>query len=284
MDRLLDSITKPHDTRFTESPLAMNDFWQTLIDRAQSLASKRGETAELLAFYGKLLGAQQHIYEHLRNHTGWRPTGRLTEDLYVVRLRLPLLLEVVEQSGPAALAEQARHLKQARQSEMDEMLLAYWAAPTDTQFFAKAFLQPYAYRLAEIGARPVDRRLETGDNRCPFCAGQPQLAVLKTQEPAAEAGGRNLLCATCLTLWPFRRLVCANCGEERPDKLAYFHTPEYDHLRVDACDTCDHYIKGIDLTRLGLAAPLVDEIAAAPLDLWARERGYIKIELNLVGL
>jgi len=34
---------------------------------------------------------------------------------------------------------------------------------------------------------------------------------------------------------------------------------------------------------MGLAAPLVDEIDAAPLDLWAREHGYSKIELNLLG-
>ena len=67
-------------------------------------------------------------------------------------------------------------------------------------------------------------------------------------------------------------------------RSAYFHTPQYDHVRVEACDSCKHYIKGIDLTRLGLAVPLVDEVAAAPLDLWARERGYTKIELNLVGL
>jgi hypothetical protein len=33
-----------------------------------------------------------------------------------------------------------------------------------------------------------------------------------------------------------------------------------------------------------LAIPLVDEIAAAALDLWAVEHGYTKIELNLVGL
>ena len=87
-----------------------------------------------------------------------------------------------------------------------------------------------------------------------------------------------------MTVWPFKRVLCANCGEERPAKLAYFHTPEYDHARIEACDTCRHYIKGIDLTRLGFAAPLVDEVAAAPLDLWARERGWKKIELNLVGL
>jgi len=55
-------------------------------------------------------------------------------------------------------------------------------------------------------------------------------------------------------------------------------------VRIEACDSCHHYIKGIDLTRLGLAVPLVDEIYAAPLDLWAREHGYQKIELNLVGI
>ena len=43
-------------------------------------------------------------------------------------------------------------------------------------------------------------------------------------------------------------------------------------------------MKSVDLSRLGLAVPLVDEVAGAPLDLWARERGYEKIELNLVGL
>ena len=32
------------------------------------------------------------------------------------------------------------------------------------------------------------------------------------------------------------------------------------------------------------AAPIVDEIDAAALDLWAREHGYTKIELNLVGV
>jgi formate dehydrogenase maturation protein FdhE len=40
----------------------------------------------------------------------------------------------------------------------------------------------------------------------------------------------------------------------------------------------------VDLTRLGHAQPLVDEVAAAPLDLWAVEHGYTKIALNLIGL
>jgi formate dehydrogenase maturation protein FdhE len=29
---------------------------------------------------------------------------------------------------------------------------------------------------------------------------------------------------------------------------------------------------------------LVDELASAPLDLWAREHGYAKLQTNLLGL
>jgi FdhE protein len=262
----------------------MKISWDTFIDRAKELASAGSGSAELLTFYSRLLGAQKRIYEHLRSRKGWLPAGLLAQDLDILRLTLSAFLEAVETAGPAPLASEARGLIQASESEINELLLGYWRAPSDVQFFAKAFLQPYAGLLAEIGVKPGDRNLESGSTRCPFCAGLPQLSLLKFQEPASEAGGRNLLCSTCLTQWPFRRVVCANCGEERPAKVGYFHTPEYDHVRIEACDSCKHYIKGIDLTRFGFAVPLVDEVAAAPLDLWARERGYKKIELNLVGL
>jgi len=33
-----------------------------------------------------------------------------------------------------------------------------------------------------------------------------------------------------------------------------------------------------------LADPVVDEIASIPLDLWARERGYAKLQANLMLL
>jgi FdhE protein len=78
--------------------------------------------------------------------------------------------------------------------------------------------------------------------------------------------------------------VCAACGEEQPTHLGYFQSDEYPHVRIETCDSCKRYIKGVDLTRLGLAEPLVDDVATAALDLWAVEKGYTKIELNLVGL
>jgi FdhE protein len=259
-------------------------MWESRINRAEQLAAQFPAAQGLLAFYGSLLSAQREIYEYLRQRKDWLPSGALEIDLPALRVTLPRLLSAVKARGPEVLATKAQRLSQADEKETDQLLLDYWRAPGAEQFFAKAFLQPYAQWLIETGARPVDRNVERGANRCPYCGGNPQLSFLRSAEGAGEGGGRSLLCCLCFSAWPFRRVVCSNCGEERPAQLAYFSAPEYDHVRIEACDSCGHYLKGIDLTRLGLAVPLVDEVAAAPLDLWAREQGYTKIELNLVGL
>ena len=239
---------------------------------------------ELLTFYSQLLRAQKEIYESLRSRKDWLPSGDLESDLPVVQSLMTGLLKTVAQHGPTSLASEAQVLLIAESNIMTDELLGYWRSPSDTQFFAKSILQPYARWLVETRTTPVGRELAGGERTCPFCGGQPQLSFLQSKESGAESGNRDLLCATCLSLWEFRRVICASCGEERPSKLGYFHSPEFDHIRIEACDSCRHYIKGIDLTRLGHAVPLVDEIYASPLDLWAREHGYTKIELNLVGI
>jgi formate dehydrogenase accessory protein FdhE len=262
----------------------MKETWDSRIQRAEHLASERPESNELLTFYAALLRSQKEVYEYLRTRRSWLPSGELARDLPVLRRVMPNLLKTVEANGPGALAIQARSLLQTSESEVDEMLIEHWLAPSDVQFFAKTFLQPYARWLSEIGVKPLDRKLGCGENRCPFCEGKPQVAVLQIKDSSSESGGRGLICATCLTRWPFRRVVCVNCGEENPAKIGYFHSPVYDHIRIEACDSCKYYIKAVDLTLYGFAIPLVDEVAAAALDLWAREHGYIKIEMNLVGL
>jgi FdhE protein len=259
-------------------------MWDERIKRASHLAAQNMATGELLAFYSKLLSAQQEIDEYLRDRKGWLPCGKLGSDLTVLRAMMPRLLVVVKANGPELLATEAGRLLHMSESEVDTLLLDYWRDPGGEQFFAKAFLQPYAQWLVENGAEIVDRGVERAANRCPHCGGKPQLSLLRSAEGSQESGVRNLLCSMCLSAWPFRRVVCVHCGEEQPAKLAYFTAGEFDHVRIEACDNCKHYIKGIDLTRFGLAVPLVDEVAAAPLDLWAREQGYTKIELNLVGL
>ncbi|HXG93056.1 MAG TPA: formate dehydrogenase accessory protein FdhE [Blastocatellia bacterium] len=262
----------------------MNNFWDKWIQRADKLSSAMPEARELLAFYSRLLGTQREIYDYLRSRKGWLPSGSLAYDLTVVRAVWPKLLGSLQSNSPDALASEARALLEASDAEVAEMLIEYWRAPGDDQFFAKSFLQPYARWLADAGIRPSGRNLEASENRCPFCQGKPQVAFLKIDEPGAEVGTRKLMCSLCLSPWTFRRVVCANCKEERATQLGYYQAEQIGHVRIEVCETCKHYIKAVDLTKLGFAVPMVEEVATAALDLWARERGYTKIEMNLVGL
>ena len=254
--------------------------WQRRIDRAAELASQDEATRPLLVFYGQLLGLQRDAYDTLRQSP---LSGSLERDLDIVRPCASAILSAVGRIGPALLADEIQEIVAEGDSAIDQLLLDCWRTLAANQFFGKVMLQPYAQRLAELSLSPLDRELYSTEYRCPFCAGPPQLSILQGGGEL-EGGGRALLCATCFTTWPFRRVRCASCGEEDEHRLAYFHSPALDHLRVDACDTCRRYLKTIDLTRLGVAVPLVDEVAGAPLDVWARERGYEKLELNLVGL
>lgn len=265
--------------------LSMRDVWQQRLQRAEALAARGDSTSQLLAFYAALLRVQLRVYAHLRANRHGAPSGSLEQDLPALRPQLrPAMMEIAK-AAPEALATEAQQLGDGGQASIEDALLSFWCAPSDRQFYPKALLQPYAQWLAESGVTPRGRELVRTDNRCPFCGGMPQLSVLHVAEDSpAAGGGRKLQCATCFTEWPFRRVLCAHCGEEDERKLGYFHSPAFDHLRVDACDSCRHYLKSVDLTRLGIAVPVVDEVAGAPLDIWAREHGYTKIELNLVGL
>jgi formate dehydrogenase accessory protein FdhE len=262
----------------------MISWWDKQIQRADHLIPGANGSKELLTFYAHLLRAQKEIYEFLRGRKACLPSGDLEGDWPVLSEAALQFLKVVESHGPASLAAEAHALSETDPKAFAERLITYWHNPSDIQFFEKALLQPYLRWVNERGGRAVGREVSTDERYCPWCGGNPQVSFLQNKETTAESGNRDLICATCLSSWEFRRVVCANCGEERPSKLGYFHSPEFDHVRIEACDTCKHYLKGVDLTRVGFAAPLVDEIDAAPLDLWAREHGYTKIELNLVGV
>src|SRR5215471_7516512 len=249
------------------------DSWNRRIQRADQLASQDGPAAPLLAFYARLMSAQHAIYEALDRA---QPSGVLTQDLPLLRTTAPALLRQVADHGPEQLRREARGLLDASEADLDGRLVTYWREPSDRQFFAKAILQPYAQRLAEADTADtpadapagttsriiLDRRLIPAENRCPVCGGMPQLSVLDSSPGGSDGGsGRQLVCATCLGSWPFRRLLCPSCGEEDERQLGYFQSPSLDHLRVDSCETCHRYIKAVNLARLGLAIPIVDEVA-----------------------
>jgi len=98
-----------------------------------------------------------------------------------------------------------------------------------------------------------------------------------------DGGKRFLLCSFCGTEWEFRRIYCAYCGEAREASLPVFVAEKFPQIRVEACDTCRHCLRTVDLTKDGNAIPLVDDLAAIPLALWAEESGYQRIHGNLLG-
>jgi formate dehydrogenase maturation protein FdhE len=268
--------------------------WQRRIARATELARADRHAEALLTQYAAILTAQAACYDALVVR-GERLTGSLERDLPELRTPAADVFAAIATVAPAQAVGDAP----ADTSVIDALLRDAWHTQ-GMPFLARIVLQPYAEVLAGIAAAkgpaqpsrdsvdaPVrrERRLQAPPERaaCPFCGGAPQLAVLRA-DTDANGGGRALVCATCSTTWLVGRIRCSHCGEEDEDRLGYFHTRDFDHLRVDACDTCRHYLKTVDLTRLGLAVPLVDEVASGALDIWAQERGYTKVTPNLIGL
>jgi formate dehydrogenase maturation protein FdhE len=79
-------------------------------------------------------------------------------------------------------------------------------------------------------------------------------------------------------------MTCAYCGEATGARLPIFQEQEqFLHVRVDGCESCHRYLLTFDLRRDTRAVPVVDELAALPLDLYAIDQGLTKITPNLLG-
>lgn len=263
--------------------------WQRRIERAETLARQHAFAREILSFYASVARFQEGLYFRLANAVGRQQELAAEQG---ASPELPLLirnfdgfLSLVGKSGPARLTEAARELHGQAEAGWSQLLNDSWLSSETSprqpeQFLARAFLQPYAEWLR---SRAVVDWPNGAPSPwvCPFCHRKPGAGVLRQQGDGAR---RSLLCSFCLAEWDFRRIVCPACGEEEDGKLPVYTADEFDYIRVECCETCKTYIKAINLTRNGLAEPIVDELASAPLDLWAREHGYAKVELNLIGM
>jgi FdhE protein len=266
--------------------------WDERLKRTEDLAESYPFAREILAFYRKLTAFQKDSYDYLLaacgSETIKRPPGSLREelDLIVLLPKFPVFLALVEQAAPQGLARLARELAARDSNAWMDLLAGYWSSngaelplgENPSLFFARAFLQPYAEYLAGHTDSPP---LLTTPNLCPLCSSKPQLGVLR---PEGDGARRSLVCSLCLTEWIYRRLICPACGEERDPRLPVYLTEQFDYISVEACDTCKTYLKTVNLTKNGRAVPVVDELAAVPLTLWAEQQGYHKIFPNLLGV
>ncbi len=270
----------------------IRDKWDQRLQRAAELAGRFPFAAEGLRFYERVASFQKSLYAGLAAGNGnikiERPPGSLRDELelFVLLPWFAPFLQFVQEIAPAPLAQSAAALSAAGSMRWEEVLDEFWRTPdpalatlTPTEgLIAWAFLQPYAELRADRTPQP---ELHATPLLCPVCSGRPQAGVLR---PLGDGGKRSLICSLCATEWDFRRLVCTACGEEDVEKLPVYVAEEHPHIRVEACDTCRFYIKTIDMTKDGRAVPVVDELAAIPLSLWAAEHEYTKVSPNLLGI
>ena len=252
------------------------------IQRAKELAECNPASREILNYYARLAFHQESIYESCLSCAEGNVAEVLAMTIDVALPEFPEFARSVAQFAPAPLSQRAAALVNADFAELHELLLAIanrestdW--PDEDRFIALAFIQPLAERLGEQELVPPGKPQAT----CPVCASEPVCAVLRDR---GHGAGRSLICSLCMQEWGFLRVACPACGEDRFESLPVFTPDGATHVRIDACDTCHHYLKTIDMTKDGLAVPVVDELAAIPLDLWAAEKGYKKLTLNLAGL
>ncbi|HEY8760083.1 MAG TPA: formate dehydrogenase accessory protein FdhE, partial [Candidatus Dormibacteraeota bacterium] len=156
--------------------------------------------------------------------------------------------------------------------------------PATDRYLARASAAPVLEALPDVAAEACGAPPEPDPGLCPSCGGKPQLSYFGISGEALVSAPRFLLCSRCSQSWVYPRMVCAACGSEDTSALPIFaDTDQFANVRADACEKCRRYLLTIDLPKDPAAVPVVDELAALPLDLFVRERGFTKITPNLMG-
>ena len=263
--------------------MPLTSAYQRRIRRAEQLASQNSFAREILGFYIHVARFQQILQTRLDRMPVDKASPATLPKSGELLSTFQEFLSIVEKNGPERVANAARELLASSSERLHDLLSAIWQdanqpPATAEEFLAYAFLQPYA----EFARSHAGLQLENYTHPlCPFCNRKPALGVLR---PMGDGAQRRLLCGFCLAEWDYRRVVCPGCGEEDYGKLPVYTAEAFPHIRVECCDRCQIYIKSIDLTKNGLAEPLVDELSSLPLDLWAQEHGYSKLHPNLLGM
>jgi len=269
--------------------------WPQRRARTTALGERWEFAADVLGFYAQLLDVQERAYASALAAAPADVAAYASEHV------VPRVVEVSVQSGPPALSAGVLACFDAADFPA---LISRWlrSEPLDPveRFLSRAAAAPV------IEAVGLPAPAETPDERhCPRCGGLPQLSTFASSTEDLVTAHRYLECSRCAESWAFPRLTCAACGETDTAKLLVYSeigtaqaersasivkaavkdvpSAQFPHVRIDGCASCRHYLLTIDLERDGRAVPVVDEIAAIPLDLYAKELGLRKIVPNLVG-
>jgi FdhE protein len=281
-------------------------LWAERRARTAQLRERHTFAREVLDFYAALLGIQELAAEEAMLATPG--PGELVA--YVAERVVPGVVDVTLAAGPPKLREAV-----ARQLEMTSPgdIVAAWIDGEDQslvdRYIARASLGPV---LEALGTEATAACAGVRDERhCPSCGGPPQLSYFAVASEDLAAGGRFLVCARCHAGWGYARMHCPGCGEDSSSRLPIFseegttsgergsvvrglqgrlggkasaeHRAVFPHMRIEACETCHRYLVNIDVAADPAAVPIVDEMSALPLDIYAKEKGLSKITPNLLG-
>jgi FdhE protein len=265
--------------------------WLLRRERAAELAERFPHATEMLRLYQALTVVQEEAQRQFFSPSGSLPPPLAGEGRggglasFAVEHVLPTVIDVTVDAGPQALRDgvialyASANLEGMIQRWLDQQPLT----PFET-FLARASASPLLEASAAFPSPSGGGQGGGLSTHCPTCGGLPQLSYFAVSGEALVSGPRYLVCSRCATNWIFSRMTCAGCGESTGTKLPIFQEQErFPHVRVDGCQTCRKYLLTFDLRRDTRAVPVVDEIAALPLDLYARDQGLTKIAPNLMG-
>jgi len=276
--------------------------WSERRERASELAERWSFAAEVLHFYRALLDPQERAFDAALTE---RP-ARESIAAYATERVLPSIIETSVASGPPGMTETV--LTAFHESEFETAIEAWLRGENLSaveRYLARASAGPVLEALSstfEVGGKRDERF-------CPQCGGAPQLSYFAPSQEDLVTAHRHLLCSRCAWTWKFPRLTCASCGETESKQLTIFgeigttqaelseniikgrnggNPPKlppahFPHMRVDGCKSCSKFLLSLDLERDPRSVPVVDEIAAIPLSLYAAEHSLSKIVPNLMG-
>jgi len=276
--------------------------WSERRERAGALAERWSFAAEVLSFYRALLDAQERAFDAAL-------TDRPARDriaVYATERVLPSVIDASVASGPPGMTESV--LTAFHETEFVPTIEA-WLRGENLSAVERYLARASAGPVLEALSSTFEPAAKRNDCICPQCGGLPQLSYFAPSEEDLVTAHRHLLCSRCAWTWKFPRLTCASCGEtetkeltiygeigttqaeiseniikgRNSDKAPNLPAAHFPHMRVDGCKSCSKFLLSLDLERDPNSVPVVDEIAAIPLSLYAAEHNLSKIVPNLMG-
>ena len=275
--------------------------WEDVAGALADIKRRKPELEELLAFSEELLLAQHQapvrIDTDALDDSLLRDRVRRREPL-LRRWEFPVDLESAEslfraliqlaktRGGPTevsanaietALEEGRLHLPSLLTGALVEVGYAYATAhehgldPELLHALVEWSLRPSVETCAEkLGERRKGVQWE--EAVCPICGSPPGFAELRGEDVTSL---RFLTCSFCGFTWQFRRVGCPFCGCTDHNRLRTLFPEGDERCFLEVCEACHRYIKTVDnRTHFGLI-PEIEVMAASPLDLVARDRGYV---------